>query len=33
MKVVKGFEKGEVNMARLNFVRIILIPTKEGATT
>jgi hypothetical protein len=31
--VVKGFERGEVNMARLNFARIILIPKEEGANT
>jgi hypothetical protein len=33
MAVVKGFEKGEVNLARLNFARIILIPKEEGANS
>jgi hypothetical protein len=33
MAVVKGFEKGEVNMARLNFARIVIIPKQEGANT
>jgi hypothetical protein len=33
MDVVKGFDRGEVNMARLNFARIILIPKEEGANT
>jgi hypothetical protein len=31
MKVVQGFEKGEVNMTRLNYAKIILIPKEEGA--
>jgi hypothetical protein len=33
MVVVKGFEKGEVNLARLNYARIVLIPKEEGANT
>jgi hypothetical protein len=33
MAMVRGFEKGEVNVARLNFVRIVLIPKEEGANT
>jgi hypothetical protein len=33
MAVVRGFEKGEINMARLNFARIILIPKEEGTNT
>jgi hypothetical protein len=32
MRVVKGFEEGKVNMSRLNYVKIILIPKEEGAT-
>jgi hypothetical protein len=31
MAVVKGFEKGEINLARLNFAKIILIPKEEGS--
>jgi hypothetical protein len=31
IKVVQGFEKGEVNMTMLNYVKIILIPKEEGA--
>jgi hypothetical protein len=31
MKVVQGFEKGEVNMTMLNYAKIILIPKEEGA--
>jgi hypothetical protein len=33
MAMVKGFEKGEINLARLNYARIILIPKEEGANT
>jgi hypothetical protein len=33
MVVVRGSEKGEINLARLNYVRIILIPKEEGANT
>jgi hypothetical protein len=33
MVVVRGSEKGEINLARLNNVRIILIPKEEGANT
>jgi hypothetical protein len=33
MAVVKGFEKGEVNLARLNFARINLIPKEEGVNS
>jgi hypothetical protein len=33
MDVVRGFEKGEVNMTRLNFARIILIVKEDGANT
>jgi hypothetical protein len=33
MAVVKGFKKGEVNLARLNFAKIIHIPKEEGANT
>jgi hypothetical protein len=32
MRVVKGFEKGKVNMSRLKYAKIILIPKEEGAT-
>jgi hypothetical protein len=31
MTIVRGFERGEVNLARLNFVKIILMPKEEGA--
>jgi hypothetical protein len=31
MRVVQGFEKEEVNMTRLNYAKIILIPKEEGA--
>jgi hypothetical protein len=31
MAVVKGFEKGEINLARLNFAKIILILKEEGS--
>jgi hypothetical protein len=31
MAIVRGFERGEVNLARLNFVEIILMPKEEGA--
>jgi hypothetical protein len=33
MAMVRGFEKGEVNLARLNYVRIVLIPKEEGGNT
>jgi hypothetical protein len=33
MAVVRGFEKGEINLARLNYDWIILIPKEEGANT
>jgi hypothetical protein len=33
MAVVKWFEKGEVNLARLNFARINLIPKEEGVNS
>jgi hypothetical protein len=31
MAIVRGFERGEANLARLNFAKIILIPKEEGA--
>jgi hypothetical protein len=31
MAMVKIFEKGEINIARLNYAIIILIPKEEGA--
>jgi hypothetical protein len=33
MALVRGFEKGEINLARLNYARIVLIPKEEGANT
>jgi hypothetical protein len=33
MAVVKSFEKGEANLARLNYAKIILIPREEGTNT
>jgi hypothetical protein len=33
MALVKDFEKGEINIARLNYAMIILIPKEEEATT
>jgi hypothetical protein len=33
MAMVKGFEKGEVNVARLNYATIILIPKEEEGRT
>jgi hypothetical protein len=32
MDLVRGFEKGEVNVARLNYAIIILLPKEEEAT-
>jgi hypothetical protein len=29
--MVKGFEKGEINISRLNYAMIILIPKEEEA--
>jgi hypothetical protein len=31
MTMVKGFEKGEINISRLNYAMIILIPKEEEA--
>jgi hypothetical protein len=31
MRLVRGFEKGEINMVRLNYVIITLIPKEEEA--
>jgi hypothetical protein len=33
MSLVKGFEYGMVDVARLNYATIILIPKEEGATS
>jgi hypothetical protein len=33
MAMVKSFEKAEVNLARLSYARIILVPKEEGTTT
>jgi hypothetical protein len=33
MSMVKGFEKGEINIARLNYAMIILIPKEAEAKT
>jgi hypothetical protein len=33
MDLVRGFEKGEVNVARLNYAIIILLPKEEEATS
>jgi hypothetical protein len=33
MAMVKGFEKGEINISRLNYAMIILIPKEEEART
>jgi hypothetical protein len=33
MALVRGFEKGEINLARLNYAMIILIPKEEEAKT
>jgi hypothetical protein len=33
MDLVKSFEEGELNIARLNYVMIVLIPKEEGAKT
>jgi hypothetical protein len=33
MNMVKGFEKGEINIARLNYAMIILIPKEAEAKT
>jgi hypothetical protein len=33
MTLVRGFESGEINIARLNFAIIILIPKEEEART
>jgi hypothetical protein len=33
MTMVKGFEKGEINIARINYATIILIPKKDEAKT
>jgi hypothetical protein len=33
MAVVRGFEKGKVNVSKLNFAKIILIPKENGANT
>jgi hypothetical protein len=33
MSLVRGFEKGEINIARLKYAMIILIPKEEEANT
>jgi hypothetical protein len=33
MAMVKGFEKGEINISRLNYAMIILIPKEKEART
>jgi hypothetical protein len=33
MTMAKGFEKGEINIARINYATIILIPKKDEAKT
>jgi hypothetical protein len=33
MALVRGFERGKINIARLNFAMIILIPKEEKART
>jgi hypothetical protein len=33
MTMVRGFEKGEINIARLNYAMIILIPKEADAKT
>jgi hypothetical protein len=33
MTLIRGFEKGEINIARLNYAIIILIPNEEDAKT
>jgi hypothetical protein len=32
MAMVRGFEKGEINISRLNYAMIILIPKEEDAS-
>jgi hypothetical protein len=33
MVMVRGFERGEINIARINYAIIILIPKEDEATT
>jgi hypothetical protein len=33
MAIVRGFERGDANLARFNYAKIILIPKEEGANT